>query len=210
MPSTANKQSVPNLLRVVVTNCTNRKVAGSPIRLETVPRTRRPLSMANSWRALVRRTAPSCTARDLYRGRSIVDAEAAAKAVGARLHIVSAGLGLVTATDRVPNYDLTVTPGSILGDLLAEQGLEPQDSNPRIGGKPSQLSGRNLYVSFCHPPTRMSHCQLPMCVWSTKSSRNCRPERLHVCESSLRRQAARRCLSTFCRASCHMTTAWKR
>jgi len=62
----------------------------------------------------------------LYKGRSIVDATRAANAINAGLRIVSAGLGLVSAEDQVPNYDLTVASGSPLGDLLAEQGLGPE------------------------------------------------------------------------------------
>lgn len=73
--------------------------------------------------SLVRRTPTRHMASELYKGRSISDAASAAAALQGRLFVVSAGLGLVAADDQVPNYNLTVTPGSVLAEMLASQGL---------------------------------------------------------------------------------------
>lgn len=48
----------------------------------------------------------------VYCGRSYQEASNAAKVLSADLVVISAGLGLVRADRRIPNYSLTVAPGS--------------------------------------------------------------------------------------------------
>ncbi len=119
--------AVSVLPRTVITNCTTRKAAGPTIGLAQVGATGGVLSIARRWKALVHRTPPQCLAADLYKGRSIVDAAASAMSISGSLYVVSAGLGLVSAEDPVPNYDLTVVPGSALAVMLDRQGLNPDD-----------------------------------------------------------------------------------
>lgn len=63
-----------------------------------------------AWRERLAKAPKPWTVGNLYLGRGFADAAAAAKAVDADLFIVSAGLGLVSATSEAPSYDLTVTP----------------------------------------------------------------------------------------------------
>lgn len=81
--------------------------------------------MAQQWQAAVQTQAQVYKSRSLYQGRSIVNAEAASKALGGQLFIVSAGLGIVSASQDVPAYDCTVSPGSPLSKLLATDGAAP-------------------------------------------------------------------------------------
>lgn len=115
------------LPRAVISNCTMRKASGPSIGLSDVSHGGGVYATARRWNKLVKHTPPLCTARELYKGRSIADAMDAAVALKGRLFVVSAGLGLVAVDDPVPNYDLTVARGSALARLLAKHELQPQD-----------------------------------------------------------------------------------
>ncbi len=110
--------------RIVISNCTTRKAAGHAISIADVSHKGGALDTARRWKELVRSTPTRHTAGGLYRGRSISDATRVASVVGGRLFVVSAGLGLLAADDPVPNYNLTVTPGSQVAAMLSNQGLE--------------------------------------------------------------------------------------
>lgn len=66
--------------------------------------------MAVAWRERLAKAPKPWTAVNLYLGRGFADVTSAAKAADADLFIVSAGLGLVSATSQAPSYNLTVTP----------------------------------------------------------------------------------------------------
>ncbi|NKK03294.1 hypothetical protein GFL63_31945 [Rhizobium leguminosarum bv. viciae] len=59
--------------------------------------------------ATVEAVAP---AKDVYCGRSFVEAKKAADSAQAELYIVSAGLGLIHSHKDIPSYNLTVSKGS--------------------------------------------------------------------------------------------------
>lgn len=82
-------------------------------------------SVLDDWGCRIADAARNTAARDLYCGRSFREAVTAANRSGARLMVVSAGLGLVTADTMIPSYSLTVAPGA------ADNILE------RISGKPN-------------------------------------------------------------------------
>jgi hypothetical protein len=63
--------------------------------------------LISCWRRTLAAQQPSISAGDLYVGRSINDAKAAATVLGAQLFVISAGLGLVSADQSVPGYDLS-------------------------------------------------------------------------------------------------------
>lgn len=65
-----------------------------------------------AWKARLAEAKSASRAKDLYCGRSFVEATKAAQIAQASLHIVSAGLGLVHGEQPVPSYDLTVSKGS--------------------------------------------------------------------------------------------------
>ncbi|NKQ80378.1 hypothetical protein C3Y90_23895 [Rhizobium sp. UPM1134] len=64
------------------------------------------------WKARLTEVESASRAKDLYCGRSFVEATKAAQIAQAKLHIVSAGLGVVDGEQSVPAYDLTVSKGS--------------------------------------------------------------------------------------------------
>jgi hypothetical protein len=85
-------------------------------------------STARHWRAALAKQAIRIRARNLYAGRSFAEANRVAALTGADLYVVSAGLGVVSADDEVPAYDLTVTasPGG-LNSALARHSATPAD-----------------------------------------------------------------------------------
>lgn len=104
-------------MTLVLTTCTNRK--RKPIRdsLHVSALPQAPIDdLAVDW---VRRLAAAddmFPARAIYGGRSFREAALAADLLDARLMVVSAGLGLISADARVPPYSCTVlvnTPDSV-------------------------------------------------------------------------------------------------
>ncbi|NYT32059.1 hypothetical protein [Rhizobium sp. WYCCWR 11128] len=68
--------------------------------------------VADAWLAKVATINDVAPAKDIYCGRSFVEAKKAAASAQAELHIVSAGLGLVHGEQDIPSYNLTVSQGS--------------------------------------------------------------------------------------------------
>lgn len=103
---------------LVVTSCTGRKRVEAPLALRKLP-SRKAIEehgggltgLASAWMAEVGRASERFPVTKLYAGRTIVDAMAASRALEARLHVVSAGLGLLNESDQIPGYSLTVAPG---------------------------------------------------------------------------------------------------
>ena len=97
---------------VVISNCTGRKRAQAdslPIRPPIDAPTLLDLAMA--WLTSLDGSSPLYAIRDLYVGRSVVESTSVAKGIGANLMFVSAGLGLVSADELKPTYNLTVSKG---------------------------------------------------------------------------------------------------
>ena len=123
---------------IIITTCTNRKRHAPDPDLSA-----RDLASGLSeevgvaWRERLSAAKRPWTAGSLYLGRAFSDATQATKSAKGRLYIVSAGLGLISAENFAPSYDLTVAPNapdSILrktgGDARAwwsqvETALEP-------------------------------------------------------------------------------------
>ncbi|SEI52245.1 hypothetical protein [Paraburkholderia diazotrophica] len=96
----------------ILTNCTGRKRAkGTAISLSTVTLGNTLDGVALNWAEAVKSAPPNHVAEELYAGRSFAEAKRVSAALGASLRIVSAGLGIVSAEERIPNYDLTVGSG---------------------------------------------------------------------------------------------------
>lgn len=70
-----------------------------------------------NWRVAVSqcRFRPQTPAGQLYTGRAIVEAKRASRSAKASLYFVSAGMGLVSAEEQIPAYDLT--PAEAKGGL---------------------------------------------------------------------------------------------
>jgi hypothetical protein len=94
---------------LVITSCTNRKrkptTAG--LHIASVASGNLP-AVASAWGARLEQAHERHRAGDIYGGRGFQEAVSAAKALEARLLIVSAGLGLIDAGTSVPAYGCTV------------------------------------------------------------------------------------------------------
>lgn len=95
----------------LVTNCTNRKALPPACRAASIGATTLQ-TFAHEWRQRVKESDVKLPARELYLGRGFQEARyawAAAAAMGeADLYIASAGLGIVSANDKIPAYSITV------------------------------------------------------------------------------------------------------
>lgn len=97
----------------VVTSCTARKRAASvAVELPDLACFTSVRALAAEWSRRTREARNSVEARDLYVGRAFRDARMAAESAHAKMYVVSAGCGLVEASDRLPNYNLTVSEGA--------------------------------------------------------------------------------------------------
>lgn len=93
----------------MITNCTSRKRAGEPpLRFGKRVLGADLKETAHKWRRQLRISAGKMSVSRLYVGRSISEAKRVAATLHAPLHVVSAGLGLVSAEDEAPSYDLTI------------------------------------------------------------------------------------------------------
>lgn len=97
---------------VVITTCTHRKKIRPQVEATAVslPLARQDVAVS-AWFERLEASAAVARARELYAGRGFGLAVQAAAAANAKLCVLSAGLGLVEASQRVPSYGLTVTPG---------------------------------------------------------------------------------------------------
>lgn len=95
-------------MTLVISNCSKRKrVPLDPTLHAGALAQGSAVTVATDWAQRLRAAKPTVPAGDLYGGRAFHDATRAANSLGARLAIVSAGLGLVEGTTTVPSYSLT-------------------------------------------------------------------------------------------------------
>lgn len=97
----------------LITSCTNRKRVSPARRLtaRTLPK-ESTTSLAREWSTRVRRTEPIARAEELYQGRAFLEARKVSEVTQSPLYVISAGLGLLRADDKIPSYSLTVSAGS--------------------------------------------------------------------------------------------------
>jgi len=114
---------------VIVTNCTARKRAGTPLlRFDPESSAATLGEVVCAWRAALRAQSVTLPARTLYVGRSISEAKLVAHRLRSALFVVSAGLGLVDADQEVPGYDLSAAGASSgLTPVLARYGATVSD-----------------------------------------------------------------------------------
>ena len=102
---------------ILATNCSNRKTIPIEKRLQAAALPKASLKeIGIVWRTWLKEHPYRLPAENLYSGRGTIEAKLAATAANASHWFVSAGLGLVEATEKVPGYDLTVsgnTPNQI-------------------------------------------------------------------------------------------------
>lgn len=83
--------------------------------------------MANEWVTRISRASPRHLQGEVYCGRAYREASTAARELDAELAVISAGLGVVRASERIPTYSLTVAPGSedTVLDKITNDGARP-------------------------------------------------------------------------------------
>jgi hypothetical protein len=99
-------------ITTVITLCSHRKTArvcaaATPVSLSPSPQQ----IVQSAWLEKIQALPAETLARALYGGRGFALALEAAALAKAHLYIVSAGLGLVAADQKVPSYGLTVSDG---------------------------------------------------------------------------------------------------
>ncbi|MBW4504752.1 MAG: hypothetical protein KME57_35705 [Scytonema hyalinum WJT4-NPBG1] len=113
----------------ILTSCTNRKRSGKEVlRLTGLEKYRSVVSLSKAWTEIVEKATPAGKASSIYQGRSFSEAKATASSIEASLYVVSAGLGIVSAGEMIPSYNLTVSQGpQSLAPLLTKWELEGAD-----------------------------------------------------------------------------------
>ena len=113
----------------IITNCSSRKRNNGvdplvPSLIGTVGIK----DLLNEWLKQIKRSQVRVAPLDLYQGRSIAECRFAARLTAADFYVISAGLGLVSANDQVPNYSLTISEGNgSLQRWLSAQGATSMD-----------------------------------------------------------------------------------
>jgi hypothetical protein len=111
----------------VITNCSSIK-RRSDEAISPLIGSRSLGELCDSWVTKIRQASSRKKVKDTYGGRSFVEAVAASGRLGAELHVLSAGLGLVHEDDEIPNYNLTVSKGQgSIADWLEWKEKSPAD-----------------------------------------------------------------------------------
>lgn len=104
--------AVPRSIGAVITICSHRKKIRPASIATAVSLPYGPQELVESaWQEKLHAERPVVTAQELYRGRGFCLAVQAAKTASAKLYVLSAGLGLIAATQKIPTYGLTVSRG---------------------------------------------------------------------------------------------------
>jgi len=82
----------------------------------------------HKWTTKVKSSKSQISALETYGGRTFIEAVAVTEKLQAELYVVSAGLGLVHASQNIPNYSLTVSKGEgSIGNWLLSQNKSPSE-----------------------------------------------------------------------------------
>lgn len=100
-------------LTIVITTCTNRKrkPVSNGLHASSLA-TGDLLHLAEEWGRRLEMATELFPVVEVYGGRSFQEAKCVAQQVGADLFVVSAGLGLVSASNLIPSYGCTVLDGA--------------------------------------------------------------------------------------------------
>ena len=147
----------------IVTNCTQRKApTESKIDLVRLPSQLGVEELASAWLDVVSEASRELPADQMYRGRSIADATASAAFVESSWFVISAGLGLVRSSEKIPAYECTVASGSELCYRLKTAGAttadwwsaitshQPRPLSRLISHAPTLLALPSSYLQMVH------------------------------------------------------------
>jgi len=99
---------------IAITQCTNRKTSTERcVSKSDILQGMSLNSTADQWANEIKLTEPSKQVIELYCGRGFSEFKKACESLGEpESFVISAGLGLVNGNDFVPNYNLTIAPGT--------------------------------------------------------------------------------------------------
>lgn len=127
---------------VHITTCTNRKrvPASKPLLCRTLP-CGEINDVASEWISRLAKASPEIVAHSLYCGRGFSTSLSASQLATTDLWVISAGLGLILSSDKVPSYSLTIAPGT--EDCIKDKIIS--EFNPsRWWSAINSVSGRSL------------------------------------------------------------------
>lgn len=111
----------------IVTNCSSIKRRKDTV-LSPSRSSRNLEELAKSWASKISKAKTLEKVIDTYGGRTFKEAISASKLVDAELSVISAGLGLVKADEKIPNYNLTISTGDgSISNWLRDRGLQSKD-----------------------------------------------------------------------------------
>src|SRR5882762_7501776 len=95
---------------IFITNCTARKALSAPRLLRARSMHKGSLKeIAKEWKRRLGEADERVEAMNLYQGRAYCEAVKAARLARTPLCVISAGMGLITETDRISPYSLTIS-----------------------------------------------------------------------------------------------------
>ena len=95
----------------IVTNCSSiKRRRDAPINPDLHSRTLE--GLCSAWIRKVNASSTLESVKSTYGGRAFIEATNASEYLNADLYVISAGLGLVHADYRIPNYNMTISSGS--------------------------------------------------------------------------------------------------
>jgi hypothetical protein len=95
----------------IITNCSSIKRRRDPP-INPDLRSRTLESLCSAWIRKVKSSSTLESVKSTYGGRTFIEATNASEQLNAELYVISAGLGLVHADDKIPNYNMTISNGS--------------------------------------------------------------------------------------------------
>jgi hypothetical protein len=128
---------------IIVTTCTNRKQKPAPCDLQARHVPKGALEdVATEWLRRVSAAKEQFSPKQIYCGRTFVEASLASEVARSPLYVISAGLGLVKPLEEIPPYDLTTARSSkdriqgriseaiVDADWWNQLGIAKRDENP--------------------------------------------------------------------------------
>lgn len=98
---------------ILITSCSNRKIGNSDDRLKPSHLKAGSLEdVSRNWRQSLKKKRDEFALKDLYVGRGASESRNSAHLLNAEHWFISAGLGLVSANEKAPGYDLTIAGSS--------------------------------------------------------------------------------------------------
>lgn len=115
---------------IVITNCTARKALPPRPRLRARSIAKGSLKeVATEWKRRLGDADKRVVAMDLYQGRAYCEASKAARLAETPLCVISAGIGLIKETERIPPYSLTISDSH--ADSISERLVNGAEFSPQ-------------------------------------------------------------------------------